>query len=109
MTIERNVFGRVTPLNPPDESNADDIGFDIAGLMQMVRVRYRLIIGTALTIFAFTTVVVFQMAPLYDASAYVMLEQKKNRSIDTGTVLLDLSTDTASIENQLQILQSRTL
>jgi len=83
--------------------------FDLAGLLQMVWLRRYVILATAAIVVVATAIVVFRMTPLYDASAYVLLDQRQNKVVDVDAVLSGLATDPTSIENQLQILRSRTL
>jgi exopolysaccharide transport family protein len=77
--------------------------------LRILRVRQRIIIGTALVVIAITAIIVFRMTPLYDASAFVMLDQRQNKVVDVNAVLSGLPTDAGSIENQIQILRSRSL
>lgn len=111
MTSQNNILGAPAL---SQEQNADGAssfggGFDLTGILQMMFVRQRIIIGTAVAVIAITAIVVFHMTPLYDASALVMLDQRQNKVTDVDAVLSGLSTDPTSIENQLYILRSRTL
>jgi len=83
--------------------------FDLADFIRVVRVRKRVIIGTAIMIVAVSALVLFQMTRLYTAGAVVMLDQQKNKVVDIDAVLSGLPTDPSSIENQVQILTSRNL
>lgn len=112
MTVERKIFGSpVLPLNRDADVEPDGggDGFDLTAFLQMLRVRQRIIVGTAATVIAITAIVVFHETPLYDASALVMLDQRQNKVMDVDAVLSGLPTDITSIENQLQILRSRSL
>jgi uncharacterized protein involved in exopolysaccharide biosynthesis len=112
MTMERKVFGTpAVPLEQGADADQGDFGggFDLAALLQMLRVRQKIIAGTAAVVVAITAVVVFHMTPLYDAGALVMLDQRQNKVMDVDAVLSGLPTDATSIENQLEILKSRSL
>ncbi len=86
-----------------------DAVFDITDFLRIFRMRRQIILGTAAAIIALTAIVVFQLTPLYTASALVMLDQRKNNVVDVEAVLSGLPTDPSSIENQVQILHSRGL
>lgn len=112
MTVESKISGRpFLPIDPGREPEQTDGGggFDLTALLQMARVRQRIIIGTAAIVFALTAIVVFHTTPLYDSSAIVMLDERQNRITDMDAVLSGLNTDETTIENQLQILRSRSL
>ena len=97
-------FGQDSDVAPQASS-----GFDLNGLLRILIVRQRLIIGTALAVIAITLIVVFTTTPLYDAKAFVLLDQRQNKVVDVDAVLSGLATDPTSVENQLQILRSRSL
>jgi succinoglycan biosynthesis transport protein ExoP len=112
MTVESKISGKpILSLNQGAEPEQMDAGsgFDLTALLQMMRVRQRIIIGTALAVFALVAIMVFRTTPLYDASAVVMLDQRENRVTDVNAVFSGLSTDETTMENQLQILRSRSL
>jgi capsular exopolysaccharide synthesis family protein len=109
MTVQRQF-----PTEPVLERNGDTPvaepgGMTLTDLLQILRVRRRLIIGTALAVIVLTLIVLFRITPLYQGKALVMLDQRQNKVTDVEAVLTGLPTDPASIENQVQILRSRTL
>ena len=81
-------------------------GFNLLDFLRIVRVRRKIIIGTAATVVALVTVIVLQLTPLYTGTAVVMLDQRKNSVEDTAAVLSGLPSDQATIQNQVQILTS---
>ncbi len=83
--------------------------FDLADFIRIVRIRKRVIIGTAILVVALVSVAMLQMTPLYSATTSVMLDQRQNKVEDLNAVLSGLPTDPASVENQVQILTSRNL
>ncbi len=109
MTMQRNILGTHTiPLGQEGEPQEMG-GFDLTSFLQMLFVRKRIIIGTAIAVLVITTAIVFHMTPMYDAKAVVMLDQRQNKVVDVDAVMSGLPTDTTSIENQIYILRSRTL
>lgn len=86
-----------------------DPGFNLVDFLCVLRIHWRIIVGTALTIFAITLAVLWLLTPLYSATAVVMLDQRKNNIEDVSAVLSGLPTDPASVQNQVEILTSRKL
>src|SRR6185437_2816787 len=83
--------------------------FQLADLLTLMRRRARLIFGVATTCVVLTALVLLLLPTLYSASAVVMLDQRKNNVADASSVLSELPTDAASVQNQIQILTSRDL
>ena len=90
-------------------ADSENGGINLSVVLRLFRMRYRLILGTALAVVAIAAVMVFRMTPIYDASSFVMLGGQKNRLMGIDAVLSGLPTDSTSIENQIQILHSREL
>ncbi len=84
-------------------------GFSVADLLRVARERIGLIIATTAAVVAVTFVVLMFLPTLYASSAVVMLDTRKNNVADLSSVLSDLPTDAASLQNQIQILTSRDL
>lgn len=93
----------------PEALLMDDAMFDLADVLRIIRFRLGIIAGTAVTIIALTAITLFQMTPLYSATALVILEGRQNNVVDIEAVLSGISTDPSSVENQIQILTSRGL
>src|SRR5471032_2071894 len=83
--------------------------FDLTDLLRVIRVRQKIILATAFAVVTLATIILFNLTPLYRATALVMLDQRQNKVEDVGAILSGLATDPTSIENQLQILRSRNL
>jgi succinoglycan biosynthesis transport protein ExoP len=82
----------------------------LTDLVRVLRTRKLIVIGTAALVVAITALVVSQLTPLYRATAYVMVDPKRSNVTDTAAVIGGLPTDSPStVENQMQILQSRAL
>ena len=87
--------------------SGDDGGFMLLDFLHILRLRSKIIVGTALVAVALVTTVVMQLTPLYTATAVVMLDERKNTVEDTAAVLSGLpSGDQATVQNQVQILTS---
>jgi len=108
MTVQKNL-PLVEGVNPEPQSEthfAEEPGFSLLDLLRVVRVRRKVIFGTAATVVALVTIIVLLLTPLYSATAVVMLDQRKNNLEDVTAVLSGLPTDQAAIQNQVQILTS---
>jgi len=83
--------------------------FDLTDLLRMIQIRKQIIIGTAATVITLTIIYLYQVTPLYTAQAVVMLDQRENKVLDVSAIIPGLPTDPQTIQNQVQILRSRTL
>jgi uncharacterized protein involved in exopolysaccharide biosynthesis len=83
--------------------------FGIADLLQILRVRWQLIASTTFIVLSIVLIITLQLTPLYTAKALVMLDQRKNNIVNVDAVISGLSSDTATLQDQVQILGSRTL
>lgn len=108
MTIQNTVSGTDRhPLNSESDTQlAEPTGFNLIDLLRIVRVRQKVILGTAAIVVALVTIYVMEITPLYTATAVVMLDERKHNLEDAAAVLSGLSTDQATIQNQVQILTS---
>jgi polysaccharide biosynthesis transport protein len=88
---------------------AADTPFRLGDLARVARARSGLVVAVmALTVLA-TFGVLAVLPTLYASSASVMLDPRKNNVADLSSVLSQLPTDPASLQNQIQILNSRDL
>jgi uncharacterized protein involved in exopolysaccharide biosynthesis len=78
-------------------------------LVRVARQRRRLIQTVAGVVVALTVITLYALPTLYSTSASVMLDPRKNNVADLSSVLSQLPTDPASLQNQIQILTSRDL
>jgi len=86
-----------------------DASFQLGDLARVARERRAIIRNVALAVIAATVVVLMLLPTLYATSASVMLDPRKNNVADLSSVLSQLPTDPASLQNQIQILNSRDL
>jgi polysaccharide biosynthesis transport protein len=78
-------------------------------LVRVARERRALIQIVAVAVVALTVAVLYALPTLYSTSASVMLDPRKNNVADLSSVLSQLPTDPSSLQNQIQILNSRDL
>ena len=83
--------------------------FQMGDVVRVARARSGLIRGVALAVVLATLGVLLILPTLYSTTASVMLDTRKNNIAEQSAVLAQLPTDPASLQNQIQILQSRDL
>ncbi len=111
MTAQKRVLpAEAYPLDNAAVSDfAGERALDLKSLLRVLKVRRRIVLGTFVAVLALTAIVLFQITPLYTANALVMLEQRQTKVVNVEAVLSGLPTDPTSVENQVQILRSRSL
>lgn len=82
---------------------------DLADVLRIVGKHWRLFRNVVLSVVVFTLAIVWVLPPTYSTSATVMVEPRRNNITDQTSVLSDMPTDPASIQNQIQLLTSREL
>jgi len=103
--IETDDFERGPELPFPNEPSSTDL----AGVLRILRARKAIIVGTVVTVLAVTLVSLAFITQTYSATAVMMLDQRKNAVADVNAVLSGLPADTASVQNQIQVVTSREL
>ncbi|MEJ1968164.1 MAG: exopolysaccharide transport family protein [Rhizomicrobium sp.] len=91
------------PARPPGAS------YELADILAALRARLGLIVRVAAAVIAVAVVAVLLLPTRFSSSAVVMIDPRKNTIADLSAVLSALPTDPASLQNQIQILQSRDL
>lgn len=95
---------------PPVSQAADPApAFRAGDVARAARARIGLVLGVATLVVLATLGVLLLWPTMYSTSASVMLDPRKNNVADLSSVLSQLPTDPASLQNQIQILQSRDL
>jgi len=88
---------------------AQPVGFGIEEFLAILKKRRALILKIAAAVVVAATLYAFSQPTVYSASAVVMLDSRKNTVADASAVLTQLQPDAATMQNQIQILQSREL
>lgn len=78
-------------------------------VLRAVRRRLSLLVAVFLLTFAAVAVFTFQLTPRYTATASVIVGTPKQKVIDIGAVLQGLPADTATVDTEAEVLQSRSL
>lgn len=92
----------------PEPEELDEPDFDLRALFRVFLARRWTIVGTVVACMTLAAIALVQMTPLYTASALVLVGQRENKVVQ-DSVVADLTMDTSTIENQIQILRSTSL
>jgi succinoglycan biosynthesis transport protein ExoP len=96
-------------LEAPDTRGTQGGGLPLGELLAVLRRRRRLIFGMVLLLTGVATMTGLRMTPTYTATALVLLQPqpKENRIVDVGQVAQGLAADAATLESQIQVIESR--
>lgn len=83
--------------------------FDFVALIRVLRKRLGVVAGITLLFTGLALVAVYQMTPQYTAETLILLEQQKSRIVDAEAVMSGLGGDSATVDSQVEILQSRSI
>src|ERR1700754_5038954 len=84
-------------------------GFQLADLIRVLDARRGLILRVTLAIVISALVVALALPTVFSSSATVLLDPRKNSVTDLSAVISPLTTDPATVQNQIQIITSRDL
>src|SRR5690554_1106622 len=89
---------------PKDEDQGDSI--DISTVLRFLRRRRAVIISVTILITALVALIVHQLTPQYRAQAVLMIDSRQANVTNVEAVLSGLSTESAAITSELDILRS---
>jgi succinoglycan biosynthesis transport protein ExoP len=108
-----NVFQPAAPALEPVGARADGEAsesiIDLHAIFAIVRRRLKLALALAMVVFVAALIVTVRAVPMYTANASVMIENRTEQVVNADAVLSGLSTDTATIDSEVEILKSRQL
>lgn len=96
----------VAPARRFAPAEPEDSDFDLRALFRVFLARRLTILGTVVACTVLAAIAVFQITPIYSASAYVLVGQRENKVLDQEALVGGLTMDSATIENQIQVLRS---
>lgn len=102
-------FQGINPSPTPRRGSPPAPSFELADLVRILRAKAGLILRVTAATIAIAVVIASLLPTRYASSAVVMLDPRKNAVADSSAVLSQLPTDPASLQNQIQVLQSRDL
>jgi succinoglycan biosynthesis transport protein ExoP len=94
---------------PPVYAPPPPSGFELADLIRLIESRRQLIVRVMLGTILCALAAAMILPTMYTSSSEVMLDPRRNNITELTAVLSQLPADPASVQNQLQILQSRDL
>lgn len=92
-----------------DESADDGPAFDLKSLIGIVYRRFWLIVTGFLVVFLMVAYVTFTATPIYKASTTIQLATNQENVIDLGSVLGGIATNTAVIDTEVMVINSKSL
>jgi hypothetical protein len=90
------------PVEADDEVNVGELA------RKLWRRKWAILL-TIVTLMVLTTVVVFQLTPIYRAETFVMLEARQAKIANIQEVLAGLLPDNEAIQSEIQVIRSRDL
>ncbi len=73
------------------------------------RRRQGLFLGVAAVVLALVAIVTFQLTPRYTATVGLLLDPRQREVMDLGAVMSGLSSDSVTVDTQVELLRSRAL
>lgn len=82
---------------------------DLRQVLLNLRRNIRLISAIIISITLVTLVVTLQLTPLYTATAKILIDTRQSNVVDVEAVLSGLSSDSSTVDSQVEILRSQAL
>lgn len=92
-----------------DEPAGDGPAFDLKSLIGIVYRRFWLIVSGFLAVFLMVAYVTFTATPVYKASTTIQLATNQENVIDLGSVLGGIAVNTAVIDTEVMVINSKSL
>ena len=97
-----------TTIRLPSEADArPPSGLDLPGLWAMFRRRFRLFLASALAVIALVVIVTWQLTPLYEAQARVIINSRETQALDFTSIIAGISPDAAAVDTEVEVILSR--
>ena len=82
---------------------------DLGELLRKLWQQRNVIVGTVILLTAIVTIVVFQLKPLYESAALVMIEPRQAKIVNLESVFEGLPGGSETINSEIEIIRSRHL
>ena len=105
--LEQNTAGSSGKSFFSEIGKSDEL--DLRNLLTTLLRRKMIIVSTTLLITIITVLVVFQITPLYTATANVMLETRQNKTVDIESVMSGVSADMSVVLSEVEVIKSTSL
>ncbi len=111
MNVQARIPAEIYPDDADQRSSPPRLGdavnaLTLTDMLQVIRVRSRTFFVAAGLFFSVTMLVALLLPPYYTGTAYVMLDQRQNNTVNTTPVVGDLPNDQTAVLDQVQILKS---
>lgn len=82
---------------------------DIGQLINILNRQRHVILAVTGLVIGITLLAIFQIKPVYESSAQVMIDARQNRVVDVEAVMQGLPSDQDSVRSEVEIMRSRKL
>ena len=82
---------------------------DLPALWAIFRRRFRIFVATGLAVLTLVIIVTFQMTPKYEAEARVVLNKRETQALDVSAIISGVSPDAATVDTEVEIINSRSM
>lgn len=97
-----------TTIRLPSEAQASaPSGLDLPALWAMFRRRFRLFLAAALAILALVVIVTWQLTPLYESQARLVINSRETNALDFTSIIAGISPDAAAVDTEVEVILSR--
>jgi len=96
-------------VNTSDDRDEDEGGIDMLRLLQVLRRRWTVIVGSGAIVAVLATIVVMQITPRYSSVTTVAIETRKTQVIDVAQVVEAALPDQATLATEAEAIRSRDL
>lgn len=80
--------------------------FDIRSIVGLLRRRFMLILITVFVVVSVTSVVVFSLTPVYQASTLILVDPSRKNLLEGDAEMLSSAADSARIDSEVEIMRS---
>lgn len=88
------------------ERNGAGLDLDLRGFLGLMRRQARLILATVFGICTITTLALFQITPIFAATALIIVDPRQQSILDPGGQMAVAPSDLGSVESEVEILRS---
>ena len=96
-------------VNANVDREEDEGGLDILRLLEVLKRRWTVIIGSGAIVGVLATIVVMQITPLYSSVTTVAIETRKTQVVDVAQVVESALPDQATLATEAETIRSRDL
>jgi capsular exopolysaccharide synthesis family protein len=95
------------PAPPAEMPKGEGLGLDVPHLWAVFRRRFGLFLAAFLATVAMVVIVTFQLTPLYDATARLVINSSETQALDYSSIIAGISPDAAAVDTEVEVILSR--